>query len=226
MISELESGFYVKKWLLVFMYVSCIILTLMNKDFILTWIQVKDNSDIVPLLGIATLLGLFPVIPYGVIAGIIGAKYGIIVGGFMNVIASTVAAYIMFVIARYAFAEAARRSISRYRNIDFFTKKFEANPFLAVLFARLIPIIPAPVVNIYSGISSIPSSVFLIATLVGKIPVMLVFAFVGDQFFSSLKNIVIIVTVYLIFLIVVFVIYRYGVKNKQNGSVKGKENEI
>lgn len=205
-----------KKWVLVFMYMSCIVLAFLNKEYILTWIQEKESIDIVPLIVLATILALFPVIPYGVIAGIIGAKFGIVTGGLMNVIASTIGAYIMFVIVRYAFSDAARRYISRNRKVEFFTKTFKANPFLAVLFARLIPIIPAPAVNIYSGITHIPSIAFIIATIVGKIPVMLVFAFVGDQLFSSLKNVVIVVTMYSFFLIFVYVIYRYWVKMKQN----------
>lgn len=196
-----------KKSVLVASYIIFIVLAFINKDYILTWIQQKETTNIVSMLAAATLLAIFPAVPYGVIAVIIGAKFGILAGGFINVTASTIAAFIMFVIVRYAFFEAARGMISRYRKIDRFTQAFEASPFLAVLFARLIPIIPAPAVNVYSGISRIPMAAFLMATVLGKIPVMLVFAFVGDQLFSSVNNVIVAAAVYIVFLIVVFVIY-------------------
>nr|WP_276562782.1 VTT domain-containing protein [Paenibacillus anseongense] len=157
---------------------------------------------------IATLFALFPVVPYGLFAGALGAKFGFFTGGIINILASTCAALIMFLIFRYSFSGPARRMIARYQRVEHFTKMFEANAFLAVLFARLIPIIPAQVVNIYSAISRIKFITFTLATVLGKIPLMMTFALLGDQLFENTTNVVITIVLYSGFLLLVYVTYR------------------
>ncbi|SFE02865.1 Uncharacterized membrane protein YdjX, TVP38/TMEM64 family, SNARE-associated domain [Paenibacillus catalpae] len=196
-----------KKWLPVIIYVIVIMLILMNKEQFITWIQRRDSTNIMVILIIATLFALFPVVPYGLVAGALGAKFGFFTGGVINILASSCAAFIMFLIFRYTFSGPARRIIVRYKRVERFTKMFEANAFLAVLFARLIPIIPAQVVNIYSAISRIKFITFTLATVLGKIPIMMTFALLGDQFFTNTTNSVITVALYLGFLLLVYVIY-------------------
>jgi uncharacterized membrane protein YdjX (TVP38/TMEM64 family) len=62
----------------------------------------------------------------------------------------------------------------------------ERNAFLAVVVARLLPFVPAPAVNAASAISRMSFGSFIMATLIGKIPVMIVFAIMGSQF-NSIK---------------------------------------
>lgn len=197
-----------KKWLPVIVYAIAIMLILLNREQLITWIQRRDSTNILAISIIATLFALFPVVPYGLFAGALGAKLGFFAGGVINILASTCAALIMFLIFRYTFSGSARRIITRNQTVERFTKMFEANAFLAVLFARLIPIIPAQVVNIYSAISRIKFITFTLATVLGKIPIMMTFALLGDQLFADTTNAVITIALYSGFLLLVYVTYR------------------
>ncbi|WP_164826773.1 TVP38/TMEM64 family protein, partial [Paenibacillus alginolyticus] len=160
------------------------------------------------------LLALIPVVPYGVVAGIIGAKYGPFIGGILNVLSSTVAAALLFLLVRVVFQEQGIRFLAKFKRIDQFTTLMERNAFFAVLLARLIPFVPAAFVNVYTAISRMRFSPFVAATLLGKIPVMFVFAFIGDQLLSDLSNVLWISLIYMGFLLLVSLVYRWLRKRK------------
>ena len=93
------------------------------------------------------------------------------------------------------------------------------NGFVAVLFSRLIPVIPTPVVNLYSGLSPILFSHYIVATAIGQIPEVIMFAYLGNQIFTSLQTTIYGIVVYVSFLLVVFSVYYWwyrasGVKSE------------
>ncbi|MCM3631622.1 VTT domain-containing protein [Paenibacillus glycanilyticus] len=197
-----------KKWLLILSYIFMIILIILYKEQILRWLQGDHADHLALLFSGAVLLALIPVIPYGLIAGIIGVKYGPVWGGFFNVLSSSLAAALQFIMVRFVFQEQGNRLLVKFKRIDHFTKLVEKNAFIAVLLARLLPFVPAALVNVYSAISRMRFSTFVAATLIGKIPVMFVFAFVGDQLFTNLGNVIWTVLIYMFFLIIVYLLYR------------------
>ncbi|ARU63729.1 hypothetical protein CBW65_23910 [Tumebacillus avium] len=156
----------------------------------------------------AVLFALVPVVPYGLVGALIGAMYGTVFGALLTWGASTTAALLMFLFARYVFAEQAGRFLQRYEKIGRFTELFERNAFMAILFARLIPIIPALAVNVYSAIARVPLRVYLAATAIGKLPTMIVFVTMGDQAMTSWRNLALVVLFYAIFLGAVYLIYK------------------
>ncbi|MBD3919108.1 TVP38/TMEM64 family protein [Paenibacillus sp. PR3] len=203
-----------KKWLLSISYTLTVLFLLLNKEHLLEWIQQKESANIFLIQIIAILLALIPIAPFGLIAGVIGAKLGFVVGGVINIVASTSAALIMFVVVRYTFSSSVRSIISRYKSIDHLTKLFETNPFLTVFFARVIPIIPAPLVNMYSAITRIPFFTFFLATVVGKLPIMITFALLGEQLFTNTKNAIITIALYSAFLLLIYLSFRIWSKKK------------
>ncbi|MCY9694205.1 TVP38/TMEM64 family protein [Paenibacillus alginolyticus] len=203
-----------KKWLLFFGYVIAVIAIILYKDPILGWLH-DDTADHFMLpFGAAVLIALIPVVPYGVIAGIIGGKYGPFLGGMINVLSSTVAAALLFLLVRVVFQEQGIRFLAKFKRIDQFTTLMERNAFFAVLLARLIPFVPAAFVNVYTAISRMRFSPFVAATLLGKIPMMFVFALIGDQLLSDLGNVLWISLIYMGFLLLVFLVYRWLRKRK------------
>lgn len=197
-----------KKWLLSLSYILSIVLLLMYKEPILQWLQDDQADQLMPLFGAAVLLALIPVIPYGVIAGMIGVKYGPFWGGLFNVLSSSLAAALQFAMVRFVFQEQGNRLLVKFKRIDHFTRLVEKNAFYAVVLARLLPFVPAALVNVYSAISRMRFSTFVAATMIGKIPVMFVFAVVGDQLLTSLRNVLWTMLIYVLFLIIVYLIYR------------------
>lgn len=202
------AGKYLRRWTLAAVYAAAAAASIYYKDEILNWARHSDSSQLVPMTLLALFLALVPVIPYGIVAGLMGAKFGVLAGGLINLLASSAAAGIIFLLARFVLQDSARGFLSRFKQLDRFTSVYERNPFIGVLFARLIPIIPALAVNIYSAITRISWASYITATVIGKVPVMLIFAFVGEHVFSNMRNAIIAVSVYVVFLLIVYVVYR------------------
>ncbi|MFC0212758.1 TVP38/TMEM64 family protein [Paenibacillus chartarius] len=203
------------KWLIALVYIGGLAIVLSERDALGEWLTSRDDAgDAVLLFLAAAALALFPVIPFGIVAGVLGAKFGVVTGSIMNIGASVIAAYIMFVFARLSLTDVAERVAMRYRYAERMQQLMKANPFFAVLFARLIPIIPAPVVNVYSGVSGITTAAYVTATVLGKIPVMLVFAIVGDQLAASAGSAALTIIIYGAFLLAVYGAYRLWLRRQ------------
>lgn len=196
-----------KKWLLILSYIAVIFIAYYYRAPLLEWIENKDSTHIPFSFLLLTFVAIFPVVPFTVAAGVMGAKYGIVIGGLINLASSTIAAILMFLFFRYGFAVEGRQWLAKWKMVDRFTEIVEKNAFMAVLFGRLIPIVPAPAVNLYSAISRMKLSSYALASLIGKIPVMTVFAVIGDQFFEHPRNILYVLLFYSLFIVITYTIY-------------------
>jgi uncharacterized membrane protein YdjX (TVP38/TMEM64 family) len=203
-----------KKISIVIIYLGLGATAFVWKDHILHWLENGDPSSLPYIVPLTTLLALVPVVPFGVISGMMGAKFGAVTGGVISAASSTIAAVLMFLLVRYAFRDSGRQYLRRSRHLDRFIELFEKNPFISILFARLIPIIPAAAVNMYSAISKVSLTTYVTATLAGKVPVMFVFAIIGDQLLSNPRNIIMVTIIYAVFLGAVYWIHRWLVKVK------------
>ncbi|WP_018885759.1 hypothetical protein [Paenibacillus massiliensis] len=84
-----------KKWVLLSVNILIIIIIMINRDMLYAWIS-ADNTPYFPLVFITvTIFAIFPVIPFGIVGGIMGAKYGLLWGSIVNISASTFAAMII-----------------------------------------------------------------------------------------------------------------------------------
>lgn len=167
-------------------------------EAILKWFQEADNISLVTMM--ATIMALFPVIPYPLVGGVIGAAYGPVAGGLITWLGSTAASILMFLFVRYGFQEWGNRILNRYERIGKLTGMFERNAFLTIAFARCIPIVPSIVVNVYCALSRVSFLTYAIASALGKIPAMLLFAVVGDNLMTEPRNILLTIGIYSVFL--------------------------
>jgi uncharacterized membrane protein YdjX (TVP38/TMEM64 family) len=195
-----------KKMGLALLYIGLAIVIYIYGESILVWMREADNVFMVAM--IATLMALFPVIPYPVVGGVIGAAYGPALGGLVTWTGSASASILMFLFVRYGYQEWGVRMLHKRKGIDKITTLFEKNAFLMILFARMIPVIPSIIVNIYSAISRVSFAAYAVASSIGKIPAMLLFALVGNNVVSNPKNIIITIGVYSVFLALSLYIYR------------------
>jgi len=197
-----------KTRILLCIYVLVLIIGFFNSSHIMSWLSDQDMTLLPFMFPLSVFIGLFPVIPFGLFAGIMGAKYGPIWGTFINWTGSFGSALLMFLYVRYGYQKKGREFLARFQQLDRFTSVFERSAFMAVLFARLIPIIPSPVITIYSAISMISVLSFALATAIGKIPTMLVYSFLGDQVFTDVRRTIITILVYASFIGIAYLIYR------------------
>ncbi|MDQ0857363.1 TVP38/TMEM64 family protein [Bacillus sp. V2I10] len=186
------------------------------REILLKWLNDTDFSQIPFMFFLSVVLSVVPIIPFSVFAGMMGAKYGIWIGSMINWFGTVGAAIIFFVLARYFFINEFKQYVSRFKGFEKLNSIINRSSFITVLLARLIYIIPPPVINIYSGLSSMSFKTYFFATAIGQIPAMIVYAFLGSQLFTSVQTFVQGLVLYLGFILVVLLIYRKWLKGKSN----------
>lgn len=209
-----------KKLLVVFYLISAIAIYVF-RDELLFWFQQTKDQSILLTMFIAALFALFPIIPFPVIGGIIGAMYGTFLGGFVTWVASTSASIIMFLFIRFVFQNWGLLIIHRYKRLETVTMMFERNAFITILISRLIPFIPSMVINSYSAVSRVSFIRYTAATSLGKIPATLLFALLGHSIVSSNHLVFVVIAIYV--LAILSTIYFY--KRWKNSILISKENK-
>lgn len=107
-----------------------------------------------------------------------GFLFGRWLGTAVIVCAATLGATMVFVAARYLFADWARSRLgSLGQKIN---EGFTENAFSYMLFLRLVPAFPFFLVNLAPAFTSIKLSTYVLATAIGIIPGSLVFANLGE----------------------------------------------
>jgi uncharacterized membrane protein YdjX (TVP38/TMEM64 family) len=157
-----------------------IFLAISRKDNLLNLVQSESQVAIPVSIIFVALLVFFPVVPYVVLAGMIGSVFGIWLGTGISVIGIGIGTIIMFFLARYGFQEWTQSTLMKYPKIQEYEILFEQNAFISILLARVVPVIPSPVINILSGLSKVKWSVFLGASIMGKLPVIFIFTLAGS----------------------------------------------
>ena len=107
-----------------------------------------------------------------------GFVFGRWVGTALVVAAATTGATIVFLAARYIFADAARRRLGTLG--DRINAGFTENAFHYLLFLRLVPAFPFFLVNLAPAFTSVPVRTFVLATLIGIVPGTFVFVNLGE----------------------------------------------
>lgn len=140
------------------------------------------DAHLVRALGIAFVVYAGAVafsLPGGLVLSLaMGFIFGRWIGTVLVVAAATVGATLVFLAARYVFADAAR---SRLGAIGArINAGFTANAFSYLLFLRLVPLFPFFLVNLAPAFTSIPLSTYVAATFVGIVPGTFVFVNLGQ----------------------------------------------
>ncbi len=107
-----------------------------------------------------------------------GFVFGRWVGFVLVVTAATVGATLVFLAARYLFADAARRRMGAVG--ERINAGFTANAFSYLLFLRLTPVFPFFLVNLAPALTDVPTRTYVLATLIGIAPATFVFVNLGQ----------------------------------------------
>ncbi|GAB6153771.1 VTT domain-containing protein [Desulfosporosinus burensis] len=128
---------------------------------------------------IIMLFALFPLIPFVLIAGVNTLLYGWVGGFLLSLVGSLLGAAVGFWLARtlgQAWAQPKMGKLGKWGTL------IEGNSFTIILISRLIPILPSAAVNYAAGLSLMSFPKFLLATFIGKIPMILWESWVGHDF--------------------------------------------
>jgi len=94
-------------------------------------------------------------------------------------------------------------------------EKFKGKGFLFILFLRLIPLIPFDIISYSAGLSEIKYKQFILATVFGIIPGVLVFTNIGDKSIDIGSDAFYVSLALLIGLIAITVIVKKKISIKQ-----------
>ncbi|MCB1464060.1 MAG: TVP38/TMEM64 family protein [Nitratireductor sp.] len=106
-----------------------------------------------------------------------GLLFGAIAGGSVTVLAATLGATCIFLVARSSFGDVLERRAGPF--VSRMVEGFNRDAFNYLLFLRLAPVFPFWVVNIVPGLVNMPVRAFVAATFLGIIPGTFAYAFIG-----------------------------------------------
>ncbi|RAP76145.1 TVP38/TMEM64 family protein [Paenibacillus montanisoli] len=196
-----------KRGLIIFCYALVIAIVWLNRTGLLQW--VKTGEAPLPLIVLLVVgLACVPIIPFSAVIGTMGYVYGPLLGALLSLLGAWLAGMIMYGLFRYGFRERGRALLRCYKLTERWTAMVERHPFQSVLLARLMPIVPQTAVNVYAAVAAIPFLHYASASFLGKVPAMLIFAFIGDRISADWQSLLLVAGVYVLFLLLVYGSYR------------------
>ncbi len=126
-------------------------------------------------------------LPGGTILSLLGGLlFGGLFGGIINVVAATIGAVILFLIAKTSIGDTLRKKTGKW--MEKIAAEFNDGAASYLLFLRLVPIFPFLVVNLAPALLGARFWTFCWTTFIGIIPGTLAFSFVGAGIGSVLSN--------------------------------------
>jgi len=122
-----------------------------------------------------------PLLPIPLIAGAVGAVIPLVPAILSTWAGACVGALLKFFIERLLLRRPAQLWLRRYESWQGLVGFLDRNGFYAVLVTRLIPVFPSSLVNTAGAVTGISVRAFVFATLIGKLPTMVVFTVAGAQ---------------------------------------------
>lgn len=165
---------------------------LLGGDQYLTLDTIKNNRDALLtftnenyLLMIAIAVAVYTLstalsIPGGLLLSLtVGFLFGRWIGTGVIIFAATLGATLVFLAARYLFAEAAQKKMGN--TAQKIIQGFDNNAFNYLLFLRLVPLFPFWLVNLVPAFTPIKIRTYVIGTAIGILPGCFVFANLGQS---------------------------------------------
>jgi uncharacterized membrane protein YdjX (TVP38/TMEM64 family) len=168
-----------KKIISILILISIILFGYTQKDILIELVKQDGPYAVLISMLMVTICVFFPVVPFTVLGGMIGALFGTTEGLFISYTGAMIGTLLFFFISRYGFRDWAQSTLQKYPKVMEYQEILNRNSFIAILVARLIPIIPAPVFNAACGLSKVDWKIFFLASVIGKIPNIFIVSFAG-----------------------------------------------
>jgi len=115
----------------------------------------------------------------GALTVVSGIVFGAATGFTISLLASTLGGTVALYSTRYIFHDLIKRRFPG--QVDLVNEGIEKEGAFYLFGLRMIPVIPFWLLNLLIGLTSMRVPVFMLATLCGMIPVMLILAYAGSQ---------------------------------------------
>jgi len=132
------------------------------------------------IFGPVVYMTMFSVIPAGSVIAIAGGMaFGMYFGTLYTIIGAVIGATVAFYVSRLLGRGVVEKLVKG--KMQKFEDGMEKGGFLLILIMRLIPIIPFNVISYGAGLTKIRYIDYMLATMIGIIPGVLVFTNLGDK---------------------------------------------
>ncbi|MDR0269247.1 VTT domain-containing protein [Paenibacillus sp.] len=195
-----------KKWLLAAFYVTVLIIVFIYRNSIVDYMHQHGSFPV--LVGLATLIALFPIIPYKLVIAALGFSFGTFWAAAISWLGTMIAATIIYILAKTVLREQGRKYLGRWKALQSFTVWTETHPFVSVAAGRLIPLIPQMAVNVLAGVASIPFWTYTAASSIGKLPGIFLYAFLGGEGTNHPVASILVIAAYVLLLGTMFFLYK------------------
>ncbi len=135
-------------------------------------------------LAIAAFVALYVIVvalslPGGAVLTIGGGfLFGWLVGGIFSVIAATIGATVLFLVAKSTLRDVLVAKAGP--RLSQFAEAVRDNAFSYLLFLRFLPVFPFWLVNLAPGLLGVPFRTYVLATMIGIVPGTFAFALAGN----------------------------------------------
>jgi phospholipase D1/2 len=134
----------------------------------------------------AYVIGSLLLVPITVIILVTAIIFGPILGSLYSVLGSLAGAVATYAIGRLLGQDFVRKLAgAKWRRLE---KKIEQTGIVAVATLRLLPIAPFTVVNVISGAFKVPLRDYILGSLLGLVPGILITNLFAQQFASAIRN--------------------------------------
>ena len=149
-----------------------------NYSLIKNYIDEQFLLSIIIFAAGYALIVAFSIPGASVLSLMYGALLGTVVSGFLVVISATIGASMIFLAARYAFADTLKERAGPW--LSKMQDGFNKNAVSYLLFLRLVPAFPFFIVNIVPAFMGVTLRTYVITTFFGIMPGTFVFASIGN----------------------------------------------
>lgn len=147
-----------------------------------------NNFGIVSGIFLIILESMLPILPLGVFVALNIISFGEIIGFIISWISTVVGCMMAFYLCRLL-KEKYEKKYKKDTKIKKFRKRIDEISLSNLVLILALPFTPAFAVNIGAGLSNINPKKYFIALLIGKIPMVYFWGFIGKSFLESITDI-------------------------------------
>lgn len=127
---------------------------------------------------------MFPVVPYFIIAAVGGLLFGFKIGALLAWLGALVGACLTYWLIKKLGYKSFMKWFYHSRGYDIRQLK-PSIAFWTLVIARVIPVVPTPMINAGAALGGISFSTFLWSSAIGKIPTAVLYTGLGLAFFNA-----------------------------------------